>query len=117
MIDSINFEAYATVHAVAFVPLPGDYRQPLSSKQGLKMMRGKPLRLDSKQLLEAMLTTADAAMAGTEILAISTGGIANNPSFRQRGFLSERVEALPLHLSSHRQLLVQFRRTSKIELV
>jgi hypothetical protein len=37
LIGSINFEAFATVHAVAFVPLPGDYRQPLSSKQGLKM--------------------------------------------------------------------------------
>ena len=31
-------------------------------------------------------------------------------------FLSERVEALPLHLRSQRELLVQFRRNSKIEL-
>jgi hypothetical protein len=31
-------------------------------------------------------------------------------------FLSERVEALPLHLRSDRELLVQFRRNSKIEL-
>jgi hypothetical protein len=31
-------------------------------------------------------------------------------------FLSERVETLPLHLRSHRQLLVQFRRNPKIEL-
>ncbi len=31
-------------------------------------------------------------------------------------FLSERVEALPLYLRSHRELLVQFGRDSKIEL-
>jgi sterol 3beta-glucosyltransferase len=49
LIGSINFEAIATAHAVPFVPLPGDYRQLLASKQGL----------------EAMLKTAAAAMAGT----------------------------------------------------
>jgi len=71
LIGSINFEAIATEHAVPFVPLPGDYRQLLRSKQGLKMMRGRPVQLVSKQLLEAMLTTADAAMAGTDLLLLT----------------------------------------------
>jgi hypothetical protein len=71
LIGSINFEAIATEHAVPFVPLPGDYRQLLRSKQGLKMMRGRPVQLVSKQLLEAMLTTADAAMAGTDLLLVT----------------------------------------------
>jgi sterol 3beta-glucosyltransferase len=38
LIGSINFEAIATAHAVPFVPLPGDYRQLLASKQGLEAM-------------------------------------------------------------------------------
>jgi len=71
LIGSINFEAIATEHAVPFVPLPGDYRQLLRSKQGLKMMRGRPVQLVSKQLLEAMLTTADTAMAGTDLLLLT----------------------------------------------
>ena len=54
-----------------FVPLPGDYRQLLASKQGLELMRGKPVKLVSKQLLEAMLTTAAAAMAGTDLLLVT----------------------------------------------
>jgi hypothetical protein len=55
LIGSVNFEAIATAHAIPFVPLPGDYRQLLASKQGL----------------EAMLTTAAAAMAGTDLLLVT----------------------------------------------
>jgi sterol 3beta-glucosyltransferase len=43
LIGSINFEAIATAHAIPFVPLPGDYRQLLGSKQGLELMQGKPV--------------------------------------------------------------------------
>jgi UDP:flavonoid glycosyltransferase YjiC (YdhE family) len=71
LIGSVNFEAIATAHAIPFVPLPGDYRQLLASKQGLKLLRGKPVKLVSKQLLEAMLTTAAAAMAGTDLLLVT----------------------------------------------
>ena len=71
LIGSINFEAIATAHAIPFVQLPGDYRQLLASKQGLELMRGKPVKLVSKQLLEAMLTTAAAAMAGTDLLLVT----------------------------------------------
>jgi hypothetical protein len=35
------------------------------------MMREWPVQLISKQLLEAMLTTADAAMAGTDLLLVT----------------------------------------------
>jgi predicted RNA polymerase sigma factor len=71
LIGSVNFEAIATAHAVPFVPLPGDYRQLLASKQGLELMRGKPVNLVSRQLLEAMLKTAAAAMAGTDLLLVT----------------------------------------------
>ncbi len=71
LIGSVNFEAIATAYGVPFVPLPGDYRQLLGSKQGLELMQGKPVKLVSNQLLEAMLTTADAAIAGTDLLLVT----------------------------------------------
>ena len=71
LIGSVNFEAIATAYGMPFVPLPGDYRQLLGSKQGLELMQGKPVKLVSNQLLEAMLTTADAAIAGTDLLLVT----------------------------------------------
>jgi hypothetical protein len=46
-------------------------RQLLATMQGLALMRGKPVKLISNQLLEAMLTTAAAAMAGTDLLLVT----------------------------------------------
>jgi hypothetical protein len=52
-------------------------------------------------------------------LALPPSGILSVPLCRDTSlecFLSEGVETLSLHLCSHRQSLVQFRRNSKIEL-
>jgi sterol 3beta-glucosyltransferase len=48
------------------VPLPGDFTTLLSSEAGLALMQGKPVRL-----IAELLTTAHAAMEGTDLLLIS----------------------------------------------
>ena len=104
LIGSINFEAIATAHAVPFVPLPGDYRQLLASKQGLELMRGKPVKLVSNQLLEAMLTTDAAAMAGTDLLLVT-------PPPRRLG---QRLKRRLNRLSYHSVSLLKWRQDSGV---
>jgi len=60
-------EALKPVHEIGGTP----YRQLLGSKQGLELMQGKPVKLVSKQLLEAILKTVDGAIAGTDLLLVT----------------------------------------------
>lgn len=71
LIGSVNFQAVAEAHGLAFVPLPGDFSQLMRSQQGLALMQGKPVRLVSDALLHDLLATAHAAMEDTDLLLLS----------------------------------------------
>lgn len=71
LIGSVNFQAMAEAHGLSFVPLPGYFTSLLSSKAGLALMQGKPVRLISDALLVELLETAHAAMQGTDLLLVT----------------------------------------------
>jgi UDP:flavonoid glycosyltransferase YjiC (YdhE family) len=71
LIGSVNFQAVTEAHGLPFVPLPGDFTSLLRSEAGLALMQGKPVRLIADALLAELLTTAHAAMEGTDLLLVS----------------------------------------------
>jgi len=64
LIGSTNFADAARKAAIAFAPLPGNFRDLLGSPAGRELMQGKPVRLVSDALLQQWLTTAREAIRG-----------------------------------------------------
>ena len=70
LIGSTNFADAAQKAAIAFAPLPGDFRDLLGSPAGLALMQGKPVRLVNDALLQQWLTTAREAIRGCDLLLV-----------------------------------------------
>ena len=71
LIGSTNFAEAARNAAIAFDPLPGDFRDLLASPPGLALMQGKPVRLVTDALLLQWLTTARDAIRGCDLLLVA----------------------------------------------
>ena len=70
LIGSTNFADAARKAAIAFAPLPGNFRDLLGSPAGRELMQGKPVRLVSDALLQQWLTTAQEAIRGCDLLLV-----------------------------------------------
>ena len=70
LIGSTNFADAARSAAIAFDPLPGDFRALLGSPTGLALMQGKPVRLVDDALLLQWLATARESIRGCDLLLV-----------------------------------------------